>query len=64
MIPIEALGLSGEFPRLWSEYEVTIPPPYHYVMRLQGDQQFDVSTSKEIMQNYSIREENGTSQSQ
>ena len=54
----------GEYPRLWSEYEVTIPPPYHYVMRLQGDQQFDVNTAKEIMGNYSIREENGTSQSQ
>jgi hypothetical protein len=53
----------GEYPRLWSEYEVIIPPPFHYVMSLQGDQNFDVNTTKEVFANYSIREENGTSQS-
>jgi hypothetical protein len=52
----------GEYPRLWSEYEVTIPPCFHYVMSLQGDQNFDVNTTKEVYENYSIREENGTAQ--
>jgi hypothetical protein len=51
----------GEYPRLWSEYEVIIPPSFHYVMSLQGDQNFDVNTIKTVSQNYSIREENGTS---
>jgi hypothetical protein len=55
-------SFQGEYPRLWSEYEVVIPPPYHYVMSLQGDQNFDVDTKKAIFSNYSIREENGTSQ--
>jgi hypothetical protein len=53
----------GEYPRLWSEYEVTIPPPFHYVMRMQGDEHFDVNTTKSVYQNFSVREENGTSQS-
>jgi Domain of Unknown Function with PDB structure (DUF3858)/Transglutaminase-like superfamily len=53
----------GEYPRLWSEYEVTIPPPFHYVMRMQGDEHFDVNTTKPVYQDFSVREENGTSQS-
>ena len=56
-------AFQGEYPRLWSEYEVIIPPPFHYVMSLQGDQNFDVNTTKAVFANYSIREENGASQS-
>ena len=55
-------AFQGEYPRLWSEYEVIIPPPFHYVMSLQGDQHFDVNTTKAVYSNYSIREENGASQ--
>jgi hypothetical protein len=53
-------SFQGEYPCLWSEYEVVIPPPYHYVMSLQGDQNFDVNTTKAVYSNYSIRQENGT----
>jgi Domain of Unknown Function with PDB structure (DUF3858)/Transglutaminase-like superfamily len=59
---LKSWTFQGEYPRLWSEYEVTIPPCYHYMMKMQGDQQFDVNTTKEIIRNYSIREESGTSQ--
>jgi len=52
----------GEYPCLWSEYEVTIAPPFHYVMLVQGDQHFDISTKKDIYSNFSIQEDNaGTS---
>ncbi len=53
-------SFEGEYPRLWSEYMVTIPPPLHYVMRMQGDGHFDVDTTKEVSVFYSIREGNGT----
>jgi Domain of Unknown Function with PDB structure (DUF3857)/Transglutaminase-like superfamily len=53
-------SFEGEYPRLRSEYMVTIPPPLHYVMRMQGDRHFDVDTSKMIAVTYSIREGNGT----
>ena len=53
-------SFQGEYPCLWSEYEVIIPPSHHYVMNLQGDQNFDVNTAKAVFSNYSIRQENGT----
>ncbi len=33
-------AFQGEYPCLWSEYTVTIAPPFHYVMSLQGDTSF------------------------
>ena len=53
-------SFQGEYPCLWSEYEVTIAPPFHYVMNIQGDETFDVNTTKEIYGTFSIRESNGT----
>ncbi len=54
-------SFQGEYPRLWSEYTVTIPPPLHYVMRLQGDGHFDINESKDANLVYIVRESNGTS---
>jgi Domain of Unknown Function with PDB structure (DUF3858)/Transglutaminase-like superfamily len=54
-------SFQGEYPRLWSEYTVTIPPPLHYVMRLQGDGHFDVDERKDANIVYIVRESNGTS---
>ena len=45
----------GEYPCLWSEYEVTIAPPFHYVMKFQGDQKFDINTNKLVPGVFSIR---------
>jgi Domain of Unknown Function with PDB structure (DUF3858)/Transglutaminase-like superfamily len=52
-------SFQGEYPCLWSEYEVIIAPPFHYVMNIQGDETFDVNTTKEIYGTFSIRESNG-----
>ena len=56
---LRSWSFQGEYPRLWSEYEVTIAPPYHYVMHMQGDDKFDVNTTREINSNFSIRKSNG-----
>lgn len=52
-------SFQGEYPRLWSELAVTIPPPLHYVRRVQGDQNYYIDTTKEVFLSYSIRESNG-----
>jgi hypothetical protein len=53
-------SFEGEYPRLWSEYVVTIPPPLHYVVRMQGNSHFDVDTTKAVNIFYTVRESNGT----
>ncbi len=54
-------SFQGEYPRIWSEYSVIIPPPLHYVMRMQGDTHFDVDETKDLNIVYIVRENNGTS---
>ncbi len=51
------------YPCMWSEYVVTIPPPYHYVLNYQGDQQFDIKSQREVFGSFTLKRENGTSQS-
>ncbi len=53
-------SFQGEYPRLWSELVVTIPPPLHYVRRVQGDQNFYIDTTKDVYPFYSVRQSNGT----
>jgi hypothetical protein len=60
---LKSWSFQGEYPRLWSEYTVTIAPPFHYMMKLQGDTSFDINTTKEIYSSFYIREENGSQQS-
>ncbi|PWT72197.1 MAG: hypothetical protein C5B59_16370 [Bacteroidetes bacterium] len=57
---LRAWNFQGEYPCFWSEYEVTIPPFYHYVALNQGDQNFSISTSKQVGANYTLREPGGT----
>jgi hypothetical protein len=54
----------GVYPCLWSEYVVTIPPPFHYVMSIQGDQHFNINTTKEVFGSFTIKHENRVSQSE
>ena len=61
---LKSWAFQGEYPRLWSEYTVTIAPPFHYVMKLQGDTSFDINTTKEIFSSFYIREETGVAQSE
>ncbi len=53
-------SFQGIYPRLWSEFVVTIPPPLHYMVRMQGDNHFFIDTTKALYQNYAIRQSNGT----
>jgi hypothetical protein len=50
----------GEYPRLWSEFIVTIPPPLHYMMRVSGDNHFFVDTTMSIFEKYGVTVSNGT----
>jgi hypothetical protein len=61
---LRSWDFQGEYPRLWSEYTVTIAPPFHYVMKLQGDTSFDINSSDEISSLYHIRVEEGGEQTQ
>ncbi len=47
-VELRSWEFQGKYPRLWSEFEVTIAPPYHYEMNIQGDDHFDIETAKEI----------------
>ncbi len=53
---LRAWNFQGEYPRLWSEYVVTFPPPFHYMVKQQGDDQFEVKTIKEVFQTFTIRQ--------
>ncbi len=57
---LRSWDFQGEFPRLWSEYTVTIPPVFEYMTKIQGDAQFDISETREVFQIFSIRLSNGT----
>jgi len=61
---LRSWSFQGKYPRLWSEYVVTIPPPYHYTMRILGDQQYDIKDTKELFGSFNIKYENGAAQSE
>ncbi|MBS1599566.1 MAG: DUF3857 domain-containing protein [Bacteroidetes bacterium] len=63
-VDLRSWTFQGEYPCLWSEYQVTIPQFFHYVAVNQGDQNFAIHTSKEVNVNYSIRQPNGTERSE
>jgi hypothetical protein len=58
---LRSWNFQGMYPCLWSEYVVTIPPPFHYMIVQQGDDHFDVKTAKEVFTTFTIRENNETS---
>ena len=58
---MESWSFQGDYPRLWSEFIVTIPSPLHYVVRVQGDQHFKIDTGEFIPENYHVRISNGAS---
>jgi transglutaminase superfamily protein/uncharacterized protein DUF3858 len=53
-------NFQGDYPCLWSEYEVIIPQFFHYVFLAQGDQHFFIKTSKDVGASYTVRESGGT----
>jgi Domain of Unknown Function with PDB structure (DUF3857)/Transglutaminase-like superfamily len=53
-------NFQGEYPVLWSEYEVHVPVIFKYVLMTQGDQNFHVKASNTESAYYSIRKSAGT----
>lgn len=47
-------AFQGEYPRIWSEYNVAIPEIYDYVTLSQGYRNFDINTSSESKTTYNI----------
>jgi hypothetical protein len=47
-------------PCLWSEYEVTIPSMFHYLIKKNGDAHFEIETTKPVMENFAIQRNAGT----
>ncbi|HTQ64967.1 MAG TPA: DUF3858 domain-containing protein [Puia sp.] len=60
---LQPWNFQGEYPCLWSEYLVTVPQFFHYVVLTQGDQSFAVKTTKTVKAYYSVRESGGASSS-
>jgi len=44
-------SFQGSYPRMWSEFSVSIPEAYHYVARIQGDNHFYIDTAWEFFKN-------------
>ena len=61
---LQPWSFQSEYPCLWSEYIVTVPPPFHYVMRTQGDNVFDINTSKPVFESFMISKQNGSDKSE
>src|ERR1022692_453888 len=57
---LRAWSFQGDYPCLWSEYEVVIPQFFHYVFLNQGDQGFQIKTAKNVSTFYTVRESGGT----
>ncbi|SKA03274.1 DUF3858 domain-containing protein [Sediminibacterium ginsengisoli] len=48
----------GEYPCLWSEYKVTIPPMFDYLRTQQGYIPYTIDTVSKVFKSYSISEQN------
>ncbi|SRR5579871_142659 len=57
---LRSWNFQGEYPCLWSEYEVVVPQFFHYIFLTQGDQHFFIDASKDVAANYTVRESGGT----
>ncbi len=58
---LDPWSFQGEYPCLWNEYVITIPSQLHYVMRMQGDNHFDIDSGKLVAKTYTIIDGGGTS---
>jgi hypothetical protein len=49
----------SEYPCIWSDYEVTIPSVFHYLVKMSGNESFDIKTTQPIEQRFSIKRSRG-----
>jgi len=55
---LQPWDFQGGYPRLWSEYTVSMPEFYYYVTLSQGYQQFYIKDKKEKVNNFRITDDN------
>ena len=63
-IRLKEWSFQGEYPCYWSEYTVTIPPPFHYMRSIKGDTTFYINTTRNVFDSYLLKYENGPYQNQ
>ena len=61
---LQPWDFQGEYPCLWSEYNVSMPEFYYYVTLSQGYQQFFIKDKKDKVNNFHITEDGGTGASE
>ncbi len=49
-----------EYPTLWSQYQVTIPPMFNYIKQQKGNLKYTIDSISHIFKNYSIVDINNT----
>lgn len=57
---LQPWAFQGAYPRLWSEYVVSIPEFYYYVTLAQGYQPFHIKDRKDRRDNFTITSNEGT----
>lgn len=60
---LQPWDFQGKYPRIWSEYNVTLPEFYYYVTLSQGFQPYHIQTRKDRSGSFSIVEDNGAAAS-
>ncbi len=60
---IRSWQFQGTYPCLWSEYNITVPPGFNFVMQRVGDDKYAYSHKEDIFQQFYINKEHGTNQS-
>jgi hypothetical protein len=57
---LQPWDFQGGYPRLWSEYRLSIPEFFHYVFLKQGYREFDVETTSSRTESFRIYDSRGT----
>ena len=61
---LQPWAFQGQYPTLWSEYNLSLPAFFNYVFLSQGYQTFYVNTHKESKDNYTVTVTNGAEASE
>lgn len=60
---LQPWAFQGDYPTLWSEYNLRLPSFFNYVFLSQGYQKFYISSKKDSRDNFNIVESSGTESS-
>lgn len=64
MTNLQPWTFQGEYPILWSEYNVAIPQFFSYVFLSQGDRMYDINEKKDRTSNFHITDGSGAGASE